>query len=304
MIMAITLGVIVVGGFAMTAVLAQRARAAAPPSGEFIEVEGATLHYVRAGEGPPLVILPCGGCPLQSFTASAAFEQAVESYDVIVFDRYGLGHSDLGMANALPSEQAALTHAALNELGIESPILMGHSASGAIAMAYAQAYETRGVVIVAGAVYSSGQSYTLLRAVTLPVVGDVLVNVLYVPLVNIASAFGAGGGGPDPLPESYLRENTILLSQPRMVKASAAQTVGVEEELPAITEGYPQLDVPVIYMVGSEDVQTFFEQGERLADEVPNATFEVVDGGGHSFFFGQPDELIDAFDDIPDPEDP
>ncbi|MGF1504825.1 MAG: alpha/beta fold hydrolase [Anaerolineae bacterium] len=289
------LAVIVAAGFMTTAIIANRAERVYPPEGEFVTVDGATLHYVRAGSGQPLIYLPCGGCPLQSFTMSEAFERAVETYDVIVFDRYGLGHSDLGTAHALPSEQAALIHGALQQLDIENPVLVGHSASGAVALAYADRYETQGVVIMAGAVYESEGGTALLQALATPVLGDVLINVIYVPVFNIlVSVFGAGQGGPDRLPAEYIRVSTALGSRPQHIKAAAAHTLGINAEAPALSQTYSTLDVPVIYLAGSEDNPMFAQMGERLAAELPNGQFEVVEGAGHSLYFSQPEALLDA----------
>src|SRR6478672_11887315 len=83
--------------FACAVLAVRKARAAEtdlPPIGEFIEIEGAKIHYVRRGSGRPIVLLHGSDGFLQDFTESI-FDALAEHYDTIAFDRPGHGYSDL-----------------------------------------------------------------------------------------------------------------------------------------------------------------------------------------------------------------
>jgi alpha-beta hydrolase superfamily lysophospholipase len=64
-----------------------------PPLGKFVSIDGARLHYIDRGKGPPLVLLHGNGSMIQDFHLSGLIEQAAKHYRVIVFDRPGYGHS-------------------------------------------------------------------------------------------------------------------------------------------------------------------------------------------------------------------
>jgi len=58
--LAIALAIVALGlaGLAVNAwLVARRVERAAPPLGRFVEVDGAKLHYVDRGEGPPVVMI-------------------------------------------------------------------------------------------------------------------------------------------------------------------------------------------------------------------------------------------------------
>ena len=62
-------------------------RAPQSPQGQFLEIDGARLHYVERGEGEPLVLLHGNGSMIQDFESSGLLDKAAKKYRVIVFDR-------------------------------------------------------------------------------------------------------------------------------------------------------------------------------------------------------------------------
>ena len=121
-----------VGALALSALvnrqLAKNAEHNNPPAGQFLEVNGARLHYVERGSGAPLVLLHGNGSMIQDFESSGLIDLAVENYRVIVFDRPGFGHSDRPR-NVVwtPAAQADLINSALQLLGVPHAIVLGHS---------------------------------------------------------------------------------------------------------------------------------------------------------------------------------
>ena len=114
------------------------------------------LHYVERGTGQPVVLLHGNGGMIQDFESSGLIEQAAKSYRVIAFDRPGYGHSsrprDVVWA---PDKQADLVHRALDQLGAEPAIVLGHSwgASVAIALALRHAASVKALVLASGYYY-------------------------------------------------------------------------------------------------------------------------------------------------------
>jgi len=109
-----------------------------PPRGRFVEVDGVRLHYVERGEGPPLLMLHGLGSMVEELALSPLFELAAARYRVIAVDRPGYGYSSRPRGRWWgPQAQAALFHRLLGELGIERPVLLGHSFGALVALALA-----------------------------------------------------------------------------------------------------------------------------------------------------------------------
>src|SRR4051794_8156224 len=96
---------------------ARRAASELPPVGEFVTVEGVPVHYVRRGEGRPVVLLHGSDGFLQDYTLTVMDRIAAE-FDAVALDRPGHGYSELPAGErATAPVQARLIHAALRRLG-------------------------------------------------------------------------------------------------------------------------------------------------------------------------------------------
>ena len=139
----------------VTDVLVNRAEMKYPPD-ETVLVEGLQLNYVRAGNGRPVVFIPGGSGLLQNFTLSPVFDAVTADYEAIFFDRPGLGYSEKPAGEAAtPDVQVRLLHGALQELGVEKPILVGQSWGGVMALTYALNYpdDLAGIVLLGASPY-------------------------------------------------------------------------------------------------------------------------------------------------------
>jgi pimeloyl-ACP methyl ester carboxylesterase len=153
---AIALGAAALGGLAVAAQLrALAAERRHPPEGRFITVDGVQLHYVERGSGRPVVLLHGMSSMLQDFTSSIVDELA-RSYRVIAFDRPGYGYSERPRRMYwTPRRQARLIHMAVTRLGVEKPIVVGHSCGALVALDYALLYphQTAAIVLLGGYVF-------------------------------------------------------------------------------------------------------------------------------------------------------
>jgi len=112
--------------------LAERAY---PPIGQVLEVDGVRLHCIERGEGTPLVMLHGNGSMIQELRLSGLYELAATRYRVIVPDRPGYGWSSRPRRRWWgPHAQAALLRSMLAQLGIERPIILGHSFGALVAI--------------------------------------------------------------------------------------------------------------------------------------------------------------------------
>jgi pimeloyl-ACP methyl ester carboxylesterase len=128
---------------------ASRLAADYPPPGHFVEVNGARMHYRCAGSGEPTLVLSAGiGGGAQDW--DPLMSALGGGRRVCAFDRFGQDWSDPAPKPRTFGTAAAELHAALDSLGIERPVIVGHSVGGALAQIYAARYPVAGVVLVDG----------------------------------------------------------------------------------------------------------------------------------------------------------
>jgi alpha-beta hydrolase superfamily lysophospholipase len=97
--------------------VANRAERQNPPSGRFITVKNARIHYVEKGSGIPLVLLHGNGSMIEDFRSSGLIDLAAKKYRVIAIDRPGFGHSDRPRNTVwTPEAQAELVAVVLRKL--------------------------------------------------------------------------------------------------------------------------------------------------------------------------------------------
>jgi pimeloyl-ACP methyl ester carboxylesterase len=108
-----------------------------------------------------VVFLHGNGVTSEDFLIRGILEEASRSHRALAFDRPGFGHSERPWARSWPAAaQAALLPRAFALLGIERPIVVGHSWGAMVALALA-AYHPD---CVAGLVLASGYYYPTARA--------------------------------------------------------------------------------------------------------------------------------------------
>ncbi|HVE88601.1 MAG TPA: alpha/beta hydrolase, partial [Burkholderiaceae bacterium] len=155
---------------------ARRAERENPAEGQLLDIDGVRLHCVERGTGPPVVLIHGNMVWHRDFHASGLVERLARNHRVIAFDRPGFGHSTRPRDRLwTPTAQAKLLHAALEKLGVERPVVVGHSMGTMVALAMGLDYpaDVRKLVLLGGYYYPSLRIDALLTApVALPVLGD------------------------------------------------------------------------------------------------------------------------------------
>ncbi|TIT75002.1 MAG: alpha/beta fold hydrolase, partial [Mesorhizobium sp.] len=134
--------VAVLGFMLATWRIAARAERLVPACGKFVEIDGNRIHYVEEGEGRPIVFLHGLGAQLHHFRQTL-FGRFGAGYRLIALDRPGSGYSvrEGGASGRLP-EQAEVVRRFIEQLGLERPLVVGHSLGGAVALALAIEHPT------------------------------------------------------------------------------------------------------------------------------------------------------------------
>ena len=278
----------------------RRAEAAYPPVGRFVTTDGVRLHYLQEGAGRPVLCIHGVANTLHDFLPLAA--RLAGEFQVIAFDRPGHGYSErpAGRAAAVAA-QAKLLRGAARALGVERPLLVGHSLGGAVALAWALEYpaEVAGLVLLAPAAYKLHGFHPLLEIghmLASPVLGSALCATLAVPLGRpVTRRFLARIGRLDPLPEEYIRLAEALWMRPASLRATAKDGIALSAGLRAMAPHYGSLTVPTTIVAGERDrVLHPQEHAFPLHQAIAGSVLVTLPRTGHELPMTRPDAVADA----------
>ena len=104
----------------------------------------ASLTYESHGTGTPVVLLH--GLTFDRTSWRPIVQRLGDDLRTIAIDLPA--HGESGGSPCTLDDLAAQVHDLMEQLGVERPIVVGHSMSGGVAMLYAAAYPSRGAVVV------------------------------------------------------------------------------------------------------------------------------------------------------------
>jgi pimeloyl-ACP methyl ester carboxylesterase len=112
------------------------------------DVNGTTLHYVRGGAGPAVILLH--GFPQDWYEFHEVMPPLAQSFSVIAVDLRGIGGSKATPDGYDAANMAKDVRQLAQELKLERAYLVGHDIGGIVAYAFAGLYpeETRGVMVL------------------------------------------------------------------------------------------------------------------------------------------------------------
>lgn len=279
-----------------------------PPRGKFIEVDGVRLHYLERGSGPALVLLHGNGVYANDFEYSGLVDKLSERYRVIAFDRPGFGYSERPRTTLwTPDAQARLLHHALQELKVDSSIVLGHSwgTMVALAMGLQVPDAVRGLVLLSGYYYPTLRLDVPVAAQpAIPLIGDLLRHTI-TPLLGrlLWPLTTKHMFAPQPVPERFRQLSPWMALRPGQVRASAAEAALMVPAARSLSKRIERLQVPVQIVVGSQDkvIKPSAASGrlhEDMQEQDGSSELHQVPGAGHMVHYAHPDQVVAAVDAI------
>jgi pimeloyl-ACP methyl ester carboxylesterase len=279
---------------------AWQAERASPPRGRLVDVEGTQVHYLERGDGPPLVVLHGLGSMTDEVALSPFFALAAQRYRVLLVDRPGYGHSTRpGGAWWGPQRQAALLHAFFKKLGLERPLLLGHSFGALVALAYALAHgpTLRGLVLASGYYFPTARlDAPLMAAPAIPFLGRLMRHTIS-PLIGRAMWPGMLRlqFAPAPVPAYFSRFPVWMTLRASQLRAAAEESALLVPATLALRRRYAGLEIAPVIVAGARDRYVDPQSHSlRLARAVPRAELIVAGRAGHMVHHTDPRRVLQA----------
>jgi len=261
-----------------------------------LQVNGHELHYVMAGEGPPLVFLH-GVLGTHRVWAHLASEMA-ESHTVIAPDLFGCGDSARPMADYSLGGHAGVVRDILDQLGIRDAIIVGHSLGGGIAMEFTYLFAERveGLVLVASG--GLGREVNmLLRFPTMPGAEWLLPVIASGFARRQGNALRRGlrmvgvRGSTDVAEAWHGFEQLSDKDSRRAFLATIRAVVGPDGQRVSAEELFPRMKVPALLVWGDKDWMIPMSHAQAAVEHLPDARLVVFEGAGHFPHLDQPDRF-------------
>lgn len=246
----------------------------------FVEVHGVRTHILYGGKGPDLVYWHGAGngggwLPHHALLA--------EHFTVYAPDHPGWGASDNPDWMDSFHDYTLHNDALLTALGLERPLLVGHSLGGWMASEFAVTYPNRLAALVL--VNSAGMPFTEESVPDFFAVvargGEALAKMLFHKM-DVATTYLS----PNPTPEERILAYRALTSTARL-----AWNRWFDEKLP---RRLARIQCPSLVLWGAQERLFPPSLGQRFAEAIPNAEIRLFEDCGHMLPMESPEAFVEA----------
>jgi len=294
---AVVLAGLALGALALfTAWTARQVQKKMPPRGRFIEINGAPIHYLDEGSGPVILFVHGLGGQMYNFTHSL-LARLRRDYRVVILDRPGSGYSMRPAgASATVDAQARTIARFVQALGLERPLIVGHSLGGAIALALALNHpeQVGGLALLAPVTHPPAHVPPPFQglAIASPLVRQLVAWTLATPLsiknreLALTALFG-----PQPVAADFpTRGGGLLNLRPQSFIGASRDLMAARETLDRMPPRYQSLTMPVGIIYGAGDrVLDPAAHTAALTANRPHTEVEWIDGAGHMILISSAD---------------
>jgi pimeloyl-ACP methyl ester carboxylesterase len=252
------------------------------------------LHYVRAGNGPPVVLLH--GWPQTWYMWRKVIPVLAEHYTVIAPDLRGFGESSKPIDGYDKVTVAEDIYQLVQSLGFEKIFLVGHDMGGPTAYAYASAHpeDVSRLVILDVALTidedESAQYYKRLFHLSFHAEPDIAVALVSGRERTYLTHFYRNCYNPGAFTHEDIDEYIAAFSAPGAMRASMAHYGAAPIDIKQRQEmAKTKLEMPVLALGGSMSFRKgVLHSCKKVANDVRGG---IIEGAAHWVAEEQPEEL-------------
>lgn len=259
------------------------------PDSKFIEINGVDIHYKETGTGETTFILlhPFGG---SAYSWREVMDDFAKYGKVIAYDRPGFGLTERPMPEDWESNPYGMKanvetlRGLLDVFGIEKAVLVGNSAGGGVAVAFALEYPERVEDLILVDPGVGGGRGPQFPAWALPVMWTPQMRHLGPLLMrdyeeSLPRTLERGWFDQTKLTDDIREKHLQILKIKNWDKALYELTFA--PAYPELRPLLPQLTMPVLIVAGQEDRLIRSWYFEAISTEIPNATLSLIPQCGH-----------------------
>lgn len=249
-----------------------------------VTVNGRDLFYLRAGSGPPLLLVM--GMSGNHLHWGEPFIDALgRDFETIAYDHRGIGRSDAAPDPFTIAELADDAAGLLDALAVERAHVLGISMGGMVAQQLALRHPGRIATLTLGCTYAGGEGSVITdpdvaRRLAEPLLaGDRAAALRAGYEANVSATFAADAANW----ARFERVATELTAPVAVIMAQLQAVAGHD-----VSARLGEIRMPTLVVHGSEDVMLPIANAYAIAERIPGARLEVLEGVGHMFWWERP----------------
>ena len=261
---------------------------------------GRSLHAVQAGKEGDVVLIH-GALATHRDWLAGPFDALARDFRVTAVDRPGHGLSLRPRFEGTPRDQARQIRAGLDALGVDRPVVVGHSLGGLVSLALAEQYPdyARSLVLIAPIAFPEARllEHTLLAPRAVPLMGPFLSTLgeatIDRSVVNLNHELMFW---PHDVPQAWKAGYPFdqILTQSAMV-AEGEDAAAILPFSPAGTIDLSRITIPVHILAGTSDkILDLSRHARPLAALLRNARLTELPGEGHMIHHTAAEPVLNA----------
>jgi len=248
---------------------------------KFVSIGGSLIHYSVEGPkyGRPLVFINSLGLDFRMWDDVASNLRS--DYRIVRYDKRGHGLSDSPPAPYSLDQFVSDLHSLFGHLELPSAALVGISIGGMIAMEFAATHPDlvpSMVLFDTGARIGSAEAWEAriqeVRSKGLEAMTPVILSIWF------SRSFA------DERPEVHRGFRNSLIRTPLEGYLGACAALRDAD----LTQRLSAIEATTLVAAGDQDSSTTLDQGRALAEAIPGARFELLEGAGHLATVEQPEK--------------
>lgn len=247
------------------------------------------VHYEVYGRGRPVILLHgwLGSWGLWQDTMSCLGQQ----YRTYAMDFWGFGESGKKRESYAVQDFVVLVDQFMEQLGIESAPLVGHSMGGTVSLSVAIQYpqRVRKVVVIGSPIVGSSLSL-LLNLFGRRLIASLVYHNIWA--LKLGYRLLAPFYTRDPRwPEMMNRDLSSITLESFLTSIATLRETDLRTQL-------SRIEVPVMGMYGDKDIVVHPEQWKLIKEGLPDSRIERFNTAGHFIMLDQPKEFVETLSDF------
>jgi 3-oxoadipate enol-lactonase len=240
------------------------------------------IVWEERGSGAPLLLIQ--GLGYARWSWEPIVPRLAERYRVLFFDNRGIGESDKPEGPYTARAMADDALQVLDEAGVDRAHVLGASLGGMIAQELAVAAPERVDKLILCCTTPGGAATVPMPDVTVRLFAEAATLPPEVALRRFGENALASDAPPE-LVQALFERRVANPLDPAGWQAQAAAGIGFAGVNGAIA-------APTLLVTGTEDNVVDARNSDVLAERIPGAEVERLEGAGHLFFWEQPDAFV------------
>src|SRR5918998_1820234 len=267
-----------------------------------VDVDGLPIHYLSAGEGPPMVLLHGAGD--NALDWQWVLPALTATHRVYAPDLPGSPDSARPAAGYSPAFFERFVASFLDALGIGRAAFVGNSLGGLVALRLALSEPARvGALVLVDSAGLGPEVNPAFTSANVPGLGEAAMPFWRTPLGAYQRAWGRTAllfaRPPGSVPREWLAEQRRLAQSPGYLEAhlrvlrALVSPLGQREVL---VERLPSLEVPTLVVWGSRDRVFPERQAREAVVRLREGSLAVIPECGHMPHVERPDAFLASLD--------